>query len=154
MKRIKLTQGKSALVDDSDFEWLNQWKWHASKCGTMYYATRKKVRNRKQITIRMHRIILGNISPGFCIDHINRNSLDNRKFNLRICKQGENALNRRLQKNNTSGYTGVYWHKLYKKWMVILKYRGKNLFLGYFDKKLMAASVYKKEAQRLRGEFA
>lgn len=81
MKQIRLTKGLYALVNDEDFEWLNQWSWCASleSRGTKWYAIRRV----KGVKLRMHVEIFKrrcglNIPPGFVIDHVNHNSLDNR----------------------------------------------------------------------------
>lgn len=90
MKRILLTQGKYALVDDADFEYLNQWKWCAHKIGSIYYVKRGHNWNKKKKCwneiLSMHRVILGlSKGDGICTDHINGNGLDNRHCNLRAC---------------------------------------------------------------------
>ena len=82
MKRIKLTKGKWALVDDSNYDWLNWWKWYARIDKKAFYACRKPRTNRGEIT--MHRVIMGN-PKNVKIDHRNRDTLDNRQENLRIC---------------------------------------------------------------------
>ena len=82
-KRIPLTQGRFAIVDDTDFEWLNQWKWHARKCRGKVYAARRRRKEEgtgSEIML-MHREILGT-PPGMDSDHINRDTLDNRRSNL------------------------------------------------------------------------
>lgn len=96
MKRIKLTQGKYALVDDEDYEWINTFNWHASleSRGTKYYAVRWESRDGRRYKIRMHRFVLG-LPPGLLdpervVDHKNHNPLDNQKENLEIVTQEEN----------------------------------------------------------------
>ena len=128
MREIKLTQGKSVIVDDSDFEWLNQWKW----CYNGRYAIRKIRKNKKQINIWMHRLI--NKTPiGFYTDHINRNSLDNRKLNLRIAFGSINQININFRKDNTSGYRGVRWNKKDKKYHSRITVNKKQIHLGSFN---------------------
>lgn len=101
MKEISLTQGKVAIVDDEDFEYLNRWKWHARKNGQTWYALRSKSwriqGKRYGITIPMHRVIMG-APEGRVIDHLNRDGLDNRRSNLRVTTFEENARNRRDRK--------------------------------------------------------
>jgi len=112
VKKIKLTQGRYALVDDEDFNWLNQWKWCFDRSNG--YAHRNQWVNGKNRKIYMHRIILGN-PRGILIkvetDHKNRNKLDNRRKNLRVVTRSENVLNKGLQSNNTSGIPGVTLYK-------------------------------------------
>ena len=95
MKKIKLTQGKYAMIDDEDYERVSQYKWTAEKCSKSenYYA-----RNRT-INTKMHRLIMGlDSSSKLVVDHIGHNTLDNRKKYLRVCTQKENLRNRRKKK--------------------------------------------------------
>lgn len=151
MKQIPLTQGKFAVVDDADFEWLNQWKWGFSSG----YARRLiwvKGGKGKQIIVYMHRLIMN--PPDVC-DHINGNRLDNRRSNLRNCTQGQNTMNRSvLNKNNTSRYRGVSWFKRDGIWHAQIYINRKNLHLGYFDKLIDAAKAYNVAAVKFYGEFA
>jgi len=100
MKEIKLTQGKFAIVDDADYNWLNQWKWYAKICsnGKRIYVARFQRINGKPTTIYMHRIIT-NCPEDKEVDHINGDSLDNRRKNLRIVTRSENSNNRRYNRN-------------------------------------------------------
>lgn len=133
MKKIKLTQGKYALVDDSDFEFLNQWKWYLSDSG---YAIRTKyvrlgLNKYTSKNIRMHRLI-NNTPEGVSTDHINRNRLDNKRENLRNVTKSQNAINSKIKENNKSGITGVYWDKFTKKWRAEIKFNYKKISLGRF----------------------
>jgi len=123
MKKISLTQGKFALVDDIDFTFLNQWKW----CFDGRYAVRKK--NNKKIY--MHREIV-KTKKGFDTDHINRNKIDNQRSNLRSCTRSQNLYNCGLRSNNTSGFNGVSYNKSRKKWEAYLYINGKKKNLGLF----------------------
>ena len=128
-KEIQLSQGKSAMVDDEDFEYLNQWKWYLIKPGgNIYYARRKVYYGKKYTQIYMHREIIK--CDGFIIDHISGNGLDNQKCNLRVCKREQNALNRRKNINNLSGYKGVSWYKPEKKWRSQIQYKKIVYYLG------------------------
>ena len=156
MKQIKLTQNQYALVDDEDFDELNQYKWTAcyNKCIKGYYALRHiRLKNGKQITILMYRVIM-NTPKGMHTDHSNHNPLDNRKVNLRICTRSQNQQNRVQHKNMTSKYKGVYWSKTHKKWSVRIKINKKQIHLGYFDSEIDAGKVYDKVAVKYFGEFA
>ena len=133
MKKIKLTQNKFALVDDEDFEYLNQFKWQLNDNG---YAVRSEhiylgINKYKNNHIRMHREI--NKTPKeLFTDHINRNKLDNRKSNLRTVTKSENAINTKLNSNNASGYKGIYWDKFTNKWRAEIKIFYKKISLGRF----------------------
>lgn len=149
MKKIPLTQGKVALVDDCDYEYLSQWKWYADKRRNTFSATRNTYKDGKRTTIRMHRIITGKM--GFQkqnqVDHINRNGLDNRRHNLREVSNKQNSENQGVRKNNTSGYKGVGWHKSTQKWRAYIKHDGQNIHLGLFDN-IKDAIKARKEAEQ------
>ena len=149
MKEILLSQGRVALVDDDMFEYLNQWKWYCNNGG---YATRNSTGLHRTI-IRMHREIM-NTPNGMETDHINGNSLDNRKENLRVCTHSENMHNRKVRTHISSGYKGVHWHRHNKKWEAYIRIHSKRIFLGYFSDPAEAAHAYDKAAKNLFGEFA
>lgn len=126
MKKIKLTQNKVTLVDNEDFEWLNQWKWYF--CNG--YAMRNKA-DRSGL-IRMHRLI--NKTPeGLFTDHINRNKLDNRRNNLRTVNKSLNGHNTGARVNSKSGVKGVMWDKRRNKWRAEIMVNRIRKFIGYFD---------------------
>ena len=131
MKIIPLTQGKVAVVDDDDYERL-------SGAGGQ---------------IKMHHQIIGKPPEGFVTDHRNTNGLDNRKDNLRHITQAKNVMNKKAQRNNTSGFKGVYWHKAGQKWCAEIKADGKRVRLGLFVDKDAAAQAYNAASERLHGEF-
>ena len=148
MKKIQLTQNKYTIVDDEDYDYLNQWNWCSKKNINIYYAIRTVLNKR----IYMHRIII-NPTDNMYIDHINRNGLDNRKENLRICNKSQNACNSTIPRHNTSGIKGVCWDKSCNKWLSRIKINGKQKHLGRFNNKLEAREVYRKEAKDHFGEF-
>ena len=148
MKTITLTQEQVALVDDEDYEWLNQWKWHALKCRNTYYAVREK--NRKSVL--MHRQIL-NAQPREEIDHNNHNGLDNRKSKIRICTHIQNMQNQK-SRIHTSKFKGICWNKKRQNWQVQIRVNGKRIWLGYFRKEIEAALAYDLAAKYYFGDFA
>ena len=153
MKEIQLTQGKVALVDDEDFEYLNQFKWHIYKQNrNNFYARTVIYQNKKRIGIVMHRLLLK--CEGKIIDHISGDGLDNRKSNIRCCTKSENPINRRININNHSGYKGVSWFKVVKKWRAQIQYKKIVYHLGTYEKRIDAASAYNKAAIKFHGEFA
>jgi len=147
MKHIKLTQGKFAIVDNTNFEWLNQWKWCAQKGISTWYAIR---RDKKGKTIRMHRIIL-NTPEGMDTDHINSNGLDNRICNLRICSRSQHHRNRKPKKGK---YKGVNMGGRANKWQARITIKGKRMSLGYYKKKEDAARAYNIAAIKYFGNYA
>lgn len=151
VKEIPLTQGQFALVDDEDFEWLNQLSWQAAwnPSSKGYYAQHTQHLRidgkRSTKSIGMHRLIL-NAPKNKVVDHINHNTLDNRKENLRIVSFRQNRQN--LKINTTSKYSGVCWDKKLKKWFARIAIAGMMKPIGYFPKEQSAAKAYEM-AQRL-----
>ena len=145
-KKIHLTQGKYALVDEADYEWLNQWRWHISHG----YARRNAIINGLKTTVSMHQQLMGFV--GKDIDHINGDRLDNRRSNLRICNDMLNQRNRKINYNKK--FKGVNWHKKIGAWQVCIRIDKKLKHLGTFDNEIMAAKAYNKAARRYFGEYA
>lgn len=145
-----------AIVDDEDFDYLNQFKWGIDKVlvnGKINNFYVKK-RGEKGSSLRMHRLIM-NPPKGMVIDHINGNGLDNRRRNLRICTQSQNMQNQKKGKGS-SIYKGVYLEKKhkYKKYLASIKLDKKNIFIGYFHTEHQAALAYDLWANDLFGKFA
>lgn len=156
MKQLALTQGRVALVDDSDYEYLNQWRWYAlfNACANGFYAVRSSRTNDKRKTILMHRDIMGISDPKMQVDHINHDTLNNQRNNIRIATCSENNANRKPGKNSSSKYKGVSWNKNANKWGASIEKMYKKVHLGYFINEIDAALVYNKKATELFGEFA
>lgn len=133
MKKIPLTQGKFALIDDEDYKLISKYKWH--------YHSGYAARTLK--TIRMHRVIL-NAKPEEEIDHINRNTLDNRRQNLRIASKSQNAHNKGVRKDNTSGQKGVHYNKDKKLWISRIQVENKRYYIGNYKTKDEAIMAYRK----------
>jgi len=142
MKKIELSAGKHALVDDEDYEFLNRWKWSASYQHGIWYAQTKIMGK----PIRMHRLIM-NAKSGEILDHINRNGIDNRKSNLRFITTQQNLLNRRVKRNTTSIYHGVALRKSTGKWEAYTSIFGKRKHLGFFIDEEDAAREYDKHTR-------
>lgn len=155
MKEIQLTQNQVALVDDEDYDYLNQWKWYASysKDINNYYAARNTIVENSHKTILMHRVIM-NPQKERLIDHIDHNTLNNQKSNLRIVTHSQNNQNQRMQKGKSSKYKGVHWNKEKQKWQARIKINYKIKHLGYFETEDDAYKAYCKAAQISFGEFA
>ena len=149
MRRIPLTQGREALVDACDYNFLMQWKWCITVNG---YATRN-LKSRGMLT--MHRAVVGRYRGNFQqVDHINGDRIDNRRSNLRHATASQNGRNRGKNKNNTSGHKGVWWNKRRKKFYAAIKVNRKSIHLGVFDDPKKASEVYKQAALELHKEFA
>ena len=162
INKIPLTQGKFAFVDDEDFEWLSQWKWHYSTryaARSVHLGVFNGVQKRKRVF--MHKAILEKYLGTKELqetDHINCDSLDNRKCNLRLATRKQNGSNRRIPKSNTSGYKGVSWDKTTtnrdKKWLARIKVNNRLINLGRYLTKEEAAQVYNQAASQYFGEFS
>jgi len=135
-KIIWLTQGQFTLVDDDDYEWLNQWKWQSVKDNRVFYAVKNFTYQKgKRRLIKMHRLILG-------------------ITNLRVVTDSQNMSNRASAKNSTSKYLGVCWDKFMNRWRAVIQKDRKNKKLGSFSNEIDAALAYNKAAIELHGEFA
>ncbi len=156
MKKIPLTQGYFALVDDEDFAWLSKHKWQVSKFPNTDYAVRSKtIRYKKREKIQMHRLIVGlSIRDKQECDHIDGNGLNNQKNNLRVCSRQQNRHNSKSNKCSSSQYKGVAWHKQHKKWGANITINEKAISLGSFNDELQAARAYDLAAIYYFGDFA
>jgi hypothetical protein len=157
-KVIPLSKGKFTLVDADDYPDLSQFIWHAqldTKNGK-YYAKRN-VRHglpwRHRGHEPMHRRIL-KAPDGIQVDHISPDTLDNRRSNLRLATSQQNQFNRGKQRNNTSGYKGVYWLEPYGKFQALIVVKKKHISLGLFTDKIEAAKAYDAAALKYAGAFA
>lgn len=147
MKEIPLTRGMVALVDDDDFDYLNQWKWSFDE-----YARRTDYSTGVKKTIRMHREIV-KAGHGDIIDHIDGNRVNNQKTNLRIVSMARNNQNR----SRISGKAlpkGVRDNKKGVSWMATIGVDGKKLYLGTFRSINDAHEAYKEAAKKHFGDFA
>lgn len=159
MKEIKLTQGRVAIVDDEDFEYLNQWKWCAANHHGNCYAVRSRHENGIKVeNIRMHRLIIG-AKKGEQVDHINHDGLCNIKSNLRICTGLENANNRKVVANRKAGvkYLNVCISGRSTdtpRYIVDITYNKKRYYGGSFPTQELAAKKADEMMLSLKGEFA
>ena len=153
-KEIQLTQGKVAIVDDEDFEFLNQFKWHALKLAGKFYVGRKlTVSKGKRNQIFIHRLIM-KPDKGMVIDHLDGNPLNNQKKNLRICTHSENIRNCKISIKNTSGYKGVSFVKKNNTYKSAIKFNKRTIYLGYYIDPIDAARAYNDAAIKYHGKFA
>lgn len=150
-KVVPLTRGKYALVDEEDYERVMKFHWSAKVRKSVIYAERNN--NGEHMSI--HRLVMG-LEKGdkLVIDHINHDGLDNRKVNLRICTHHQNSLNKRVTKEGTSQYKGVYWDKSKSRWIAGIRFKDVSYNLGAFKTEEEAARAYDVKAKELHKEFA
>jgi hypothetical protein len=146
IRYIPLTKRQVAIVDAADYEWLSQYRWFAKGGPDKYYAGRTE----KGRSIMMHREIM-KPPPGMVVDHINGNSLDNRRRNMRNCTPQQNTHNRRFT-GNASGFAGVYPQG--KRWRAVLHENGQVVYCALFDDKVEAAKARDRQARQRFGPFA
>jgi len=149
---------QTVLIDEEDWDKVNQHKWYiwgrASR--TSFYAITTIPHpggSKRGKNLPIHRLIT-NPPTDMMIDHINGNGLDNRKENLRICTNAQNLCNQGLNNKNTSGYKGVSWFKITKKWRAQISFNNKPVHIGYYKDVEEAARAYDKKALELHGKFA
>lgn len=153
-KLIPLTKGQYATVDDEDFDFLSQWKWHAQpNTHGGFYANRHDEAGQ---LVAMHRVINGT-PEGFVTDHRDGDGLNNRRSNLRTATQLQNMMNRHGKRGGTSRHKGVWADpnpRNRKLWRAAIRINGKLKYLGRFHTEDEAAEAYAAAAQHHFGEFA
>lgn len=154
VRRIPLTQGKFALVDNVHYAQLAKVKWCAQFTRGNWYAVRALPRvGGKQTMLQMHRVVLQCPED---VDHRNRNGLDNQRKNLRAATIGQNVSNSRKQTGCTSRYRGVSWNRHRNNWtaQITAKALGGTVRLGGFRSEYQAAKAYDTAARKVFGQFA
>ena len=153
MKLIPLTKGKFAMVDDWNYQWLNQFKWSASEGRNTYYA----IRHKDAKAILLHRVIMGcTKGDNKIIDHKDGNGLNCQESNMRFASRSQNRVNTVSENNTSSKYLGVHRcvHHGNIRWRATLNKDGKQFHCGYFKTEIEAVKAYNKKAKELHGEFA
>jgi hypothetical protein len=153
---VELTRGQFALIDHEDAHWIGRHNWHArwSQGMRSFYATRglPYLGNEKRRWLQMHAAILW-LEKGIVGDHQNRNTLDNRRSNLRETTQSKNCQNSKVRRDNSAGYKGVDFNKYAGKYRARISINGRLKHLGWFDEAAKAGEAYVMAARLHHGEF-
>ena len=155
-------KGYDVIIDDEDYEKIKgSWAPSRNKNGGVYFHRTVRVKNNKSMYIILHRHIMGCVPhDGIIIDHINMNTLDNRKSNLRISSKSLNSANRNKPSTNTSGYKGIRnvnndpGRNLKAPWLASIRCCQKTIHIGYYATAIEAAKAYDRKAVELFGEHA
>lgn len=154
--KIELTQGLYALIDDSDYDLVKKYKWHADgrPNGNKYAATTQMFKGRPT-TVRMHCLIMGTVLQGRSveIDHKDGDGLNNTRANLRKCSRNQNVWN--SGPRSAGPFKGITRQSRlsYRPWQARIHRFGKTTHLGYFPTADEAAAAYNHAASTLDGEF-
>lgn len=153
---LPLNRGEFSLLDPEDFIKHGQFRWsaHWDRCTKNYYAVRTAKINGKKVEYKLSREVLGlSFGDPRVADHINHNTLDNRKSNLRAITQKQNTHNRKTHSNNKSGLRGLRQIKS-GKWEARIMISGQSIGLGYFALKDDAIKARREAELKYFGEFA
>lgn len=135
---------------------MSKFKWSVNKKSEtdIYFRTHQYV-DGKRVTVSLHRYIMGCVyGDGRTVDHINHDTFDNRKCNMRICTGQENNQNRRASSLNTTGYKGVRLSTGVGRWGAVISLNKKNIRVGTYSTQEEAARMYDMLALKIQGEFA
>ena len=153
---IPMSKGQFVFVDLISYEDVCDRTWTASynpHTDSYYAITRETIGTKKQINIKMHRLLTG-AKKGEVVDHINGYSNWNTMDNLRVVGHKENAMNHGFRKDNSSGHTGVEQYNNSSRWLARIRVNGKLIRLGIFDDFDDAVAAYEKAREIYHGEYA
>lgn len=158
MRRIWLENvRKYALVDDRDYARISKHKWRGQtdrNTGTIYAIRTTWIDGEKGHEL-MHRIVLRLSAPPPFVDHWNRNGLDNRRRNLRVCRKRQNHQNQKRRRDSQTGYKGVSQYKNRTNlWRAKINVDGQRIHLGCFKSARAAGRAYVTAARKYFGKFA
>lgn len=152
--QIPLSKGKLATIDEEDLEIVTGMAWHAVQAGSEFYAAHThRISPTKCERIYMHRLIL-KPPEGMLVDHVNRDTLDNRRCNLRFATKGQNAANSKQRNRLHSRYRGVSQWRGSEEWIAIISRNNATISLGSYANEADAARAYNAAALAFLGEFA
>lgn len=155
VKEIPLSQGQIAIIDDDDAELIADKKWYAMWTGRRFYAAHGFRDGKLRGILLMHRVIIAACSDEE-VDHINRNSLDNRRMNLRIVTRAQNNQNR--DNKRPGRLVGAYFRPSRshadRPWMASIRVNGRAKHLGVYRTEEDAGRAYDQWALRIYGPGA
>jgi hypothetical protein len=147
-------RGIEIQIDRNELWRIEKYKYYINKrFGKNIYFYHSVYNNGKNKSLHLHREIM-DTPKGMVCDHINGDTFDNRKCNLRNCTDIENHMNIRKTNRNKSGFKGVCWNKRAKKWEVTISINNKNKYLGLYLDKTVAHNTYRKAALKYHKEYA
>lgn len=146
---IPLVHGGEATIDADKLNLISERRWYLVKS----HRNSKGYARAFGPSCLMHRLIIG-APKGSLVDHINRNGLDNRLVNLRLCTSRENAANSTSRRGSTSRFKGVGWDKLYQLWSARIQDGHRAMLLGRFSDEQAAAYVHNLAAAFYHGDFS
>ena len=133
-----MAQPQYAKVGPADYERLRRYEWFSIKLAMIY----------------MHHELI-DVADGLLIDHVNQDSMDNRRANLRGATRAQNIRNRKkFSTSSVSKYKGIYRYKDKKRWVARIMFERKRIHLGIFRNEIDAAKAYDRAAIKYHGEFA
>jgi hypothetical protein len=143
--------GAEILVDAADLPRLGNGRWTVVRRRWGCYAVKEIATVRWQL----HRLIIG-APPGWIVDHVNRNGLDNRRANLRFCTPTQNNANQTVRSGSSTGMKGAYLHdpRSSKPWRAAIKAGGRRRYLGTYRSAAEAHAAYCAASAELFCEFA
>ena len=161
MNTIPLTQGKVAIISPEDYRHLMQWSWHAAKKGRQtitYYAERRVNSKTENRHIGLHQEVVKRVGivipPGYTIDHINNDPLDNRRENLRVVTESQNQWNRRRGGDNRTGVKGVCYDEANRNYKAAIWKGNKPMWQKHFKTLNAATTAIEKARKKLHGDYA
>ena len=143
------SKNEKFFFDIDDFDDIKKYNWYIRRDG--YVASSSNGKHTKMHTLIMSK---NNEIGDYLIDHINHNKTDNRKSNLRLVTNSQNQMNKGLVKSNTSGCTGISWHKNKNVWIAQIQINNKLKYLGVYDNIEEAIKARKDAEKKYFGEYA